>query len=66
VRDFIDLWAGLPPLLRFGTAGLILIGATGLWFVAFVKMAMFGWCLGGILLVFSFPNDAEKRGYHDF
>ena len=25
-----------------------------------------GWAVGGVLLLFSFPNDAEKRGYHDF
>jgi hypothetical protein len=25
-----------------------------------------GWAVGGVLLMFSFPNDAEKRGYHDF
>ena len=25
-----------------------------------------GWAIGVVLLLFSFPNDAEKRGYHDF
>ena len=25
-----------------------------------------GWAIGAVLLLFSFPNDAEKRGYHDF
>ena len=25
-----------------------------------------GWALGAALLLFSFPNQAERRGYHDF
>ena len=25
-----------------------------------------GWIMGVVLLIFSFPNDAQKRGYHDF
>jgi hypothetical protein len=58
------LWFGLPWWLRAGVAGLFLLASTVLWFAGWFWP--WGWAIGVVLLVFSFPNDAEKRGYHDF
>jgi hypothetical protein len=66
MRSFIELWAGLPPLLRGGVAVGVLLIATVLWFVGYWRLAIVGWCLGGVLLALSFPSGPEQRGYHDF
>jgi len=63
-RGLIDWWAGLSPWLRFGVAGLFLLSSTVLLLLG--QFWPWGWGVGAVLLVFSFPNDAEKRGYHDF
>jgi hypothetical protein len=66
LRAFIEIWAGFSPWIRFGTAALILLAGVGFWLVGNAKSAITTWCTGGVLLIFSFPSDAEKRGYHDF
>ena len=58
------LWAGLPWWLRAGVAVSFLLASTILWFAGWIWP--WGWGIGVVLLLFSFPNDAEKRGYHDF
>lgn len=60
----IDLWTGLNWKLRLGIALLFLLISTVAFFAGYFWP--WGWAVGGVLLMFSFPNDAEKRGYHDF
>jgi hypothetical protein len=50
--------------LRFGVAAAFLLGA-GVWLL-FGHFWIWGWAIGGVLLVFAFPSKAERRGYHDF
>ena len=57
-------WGGLSPWVRFGVSFLFLIASTVLWFAGYFWP--WGWGVGIILLLFSFPSQAEKRGYHDF
>lgn len=57
-------WTGLPWKLRLGIALLFLLISTGLWFAGYFWP--WGWAVGVVLLLFAFPNDAEKKGYHDF
>jgi hypothetical protein len=64
MRGIIELWAGLSPWLRFGIAGAFLLLSTVLWFAG--RFWPWGWAVGIVLLLFSFPNEAQKRGYHDF
>ncbi len=59
-----DWWTGLNTWLRFGVAGAFLLASTILWLVGYFWP--WGWVVGIILLLFSFPNDAQRRGYHDF
>jgi hypothetical protein len=60
----IGWWTGLSPWLRFGVAGAFLLVSTVLWLVD--VFWPWGWALGAVLLMFSFPSAAEKKGYHDF
>ncbi len=60
---FFEWWGGLSPWVRFGIAGALLLSSTVLWFMG--RFWPWGWAAGAILLLFSFPDDAEKRGYHD-
>jgi hypothetical protein len=55
----------LPWYLRAGVALVFLLISTVLWFGA-NRFWPWGWVVGAVLLVFSFPNSAEKKGYHDF
>jgi hypothetical protein len=57
-------WGTLSPWIRFGVAGLFLLASTLVWLGGYFWP--WGWAVGGVLLIFSFPNDAEKKGYHDF
>jgi hypothetical protein len=60
----IEWWTELPRLLRAGAALLLLLASTVLWFAG--TFWPWGWGIGAVLLLFSFPSDAEKKGYHDF
>jgi hypothetical protein len=60
----ISWWTGLPWKLRMGVALALLLLSTILFFAGYLWI--WGWLIGVVLLMFSFPNDAEKRGYHDF
>lgn len=59
-----EWWAGLPWWLRVGVAMLFLLASTILWFAG--RFWPWGWAVGVVLLLFSFPSGPEKRGYHDF
>ena len=63
-RDLLGWYGALPAWLRFGVALLFIAISTGLLFAG--RFWPWGWAVGGVLLVFAFPNDAEKKGYHDF
>jgi hypothetical protein len=62
--EFFRWWAGLKTWLKVGVALLLLLVSTVLWFTG--RFWPWGWVAGVVLLLFSFPNDAQKRGYHDF
>jgi hypothetical protein len=64
MRSLIEWWAGLSPWLRFGVALAFLLLSTGLWLAG--KFWPWGWAIGIVLLFFSFPSDAQRKGYHDF
>ena len=64
MRAFFDWWAGLNTWLKVGVAGLLLLTSTVLLFME--RFWPWGWGAGAILLLFSFPNQAQKKGYHDF
>jgi hypothetical protein len=49
--------------VRFGVAGLFLLASTALWLAGYFWP--WGWAVGAVLLVFSFPSESERRGYHD-
>ena len=55
-------WGG--TLVRISIAGAFLLASTLLWF--FDYFWPWGWAVGAVLLLFAFPNNAEKKGYHDF
>jgi hypothetical protein len=61
---FFESWAGLSIWLKIGISLTLLLISTVAWFGG--HFWPWGWVTGGILLMFSFPNDAQKRGYHDF
>lgn len=61
---FYHWWAGLNTWLKFSVAGALLLSSTIFLFLDYFWP--WGWAAGAILLLFSFPNDAQKRGYHDF
>jgi hypothetical protein len=66
MRDFFFEWyAGLSPWLRFGVAGVFLVIAVVALF-AFDNFSPWAWGIGIVLLLFSFPNSARRKGYHDF
>ena len=62
--SLFEWWAGLSPWIRFGVAMLFLAASTILWFAGY--FFPWGWGVGVILLLFSFPSRAEKKGFHDF
>lgn len=59
-----EWWGGLRPLIRFGVSLAFLLASTVAWFCGYFWP--WGWGAGIILLLFSFPSQAERRGYHDF
>jgi hypothetical protein len=64
LRSLISFYAGLSPWVRFGVAGSFLLAAGVL--LLFGIFWIWGWVVGGVLLVFAFPSKAERHGYHDF
>jgi len=64
MRFLFEWWGGQSPWIRFGVAGIFLLISTVLFFMG--SFWPWGWAVGAVLLVFSFPNNAQKRGYHDF
>lgn len=60
----IEWWAGLPWLVRYGVAALVLAASTLLLFVGgSARLPVMGWALGGAMVVLSGRSDSEKRGY---
>jgi hypothetical protein len=57
-------YTGLPWKLRLGLALAVLLVSTIILLCGYFWIWGFG--AGVILFLFAFPNDAEKRGYHDF
>ena len=62
----LDWWTGLPWKWRMGVAlGVIGLGAL-LWLSAvWVRGGFVLGAAGVAMLLFSFPSNAERRGYHD-
>jgi hypothetical protein len=63
-RGLISLWSGLSPWIRIGVVGAFLLAAGVM--LLFGYFWIYGWTIGGVLLLFAFPSKAEQRGYHDF
>ena len=61
---FIGWWSGLPWWLRAGVACVFLLISTVFWMAG--RFWPWGWAVGIVLLIFSFPSSSERRGYHDF
>lgn len=57
-------YLGLAWQIRLCVALAFLLLSTILYFVGYIWP--WGWGIGVALLLFAFPNDAERRGYHDF
>lgn len=64
MRTLIEWWAGQSTWLKVTVALLLIAASTVLWLLD--RFWPWGWAAGVVLLLFSFPNDAQKRGYHDF
>jgi hypothetical protein len=64
MMPFFEWWAGLSLWLRFGVAAFFLLISTVLWLCN--RFWPWGWAIGIALLLFSFPSQNERRGYHDF
>jgi hypothetical protein len=64
MRWFFEWWAGLNTFLKLAVAILLLGVSTAFWFAG--RFWPWGWAAGIVLLLFSGPNDAQKKGYHDF
>jgi hypothetical protein len=60
----LDWWAGLSWKLRLAVALAFLVLSTVILLCGYFWP--WGWAIGGALLLFAFPSEAEKRGYHDF
>ena len=65
-RDLIEWWAGQRWWIRFGVAGLLLAAGIGAMVAGWFRAGGGAAATGAILLLLSFPNKAERRGYHDF
>ena len=63
-RNLFEWWAVLPWLLRAAVALVFLLISTARWFAGTFWPG--GWAVGVVLLLFSFPSNSEKKGYHDF
>jgi hypothetical protein len=61
---FFEWWGGLSPWLRLGVALRYLLVSTLFWLGG--RIWPYGWIVGVVLLLFSFPSGPEQRGYHDF
>ena len=61
---FFQWWATLSPRVRFAVALVPLALSTLLWLTG--RFWPWGWVAGAVMLAFSFPSQAQKRGYHDF
>jgi len=65
--SFFEWWAGLSPWIRLGVALLGVALSAVLWFFGyFFPWGIAAGITGIILVLFSFPTRAEKKGYHDF
>jgi hypothetical protein len=60
----IEWWVGLPWWLRAGVAVAFLLVSTIFWLAG--RFWPWGWAIGIVLLIFSFPSKSERKGYHDF
>jgi hypothetical protein len=67
---FFQWWAGLGTPARLGVAVSILVLGVICWFAFgfhpwLWRLSIVCWALGAGLLIFAFPSDSEKKGYHD-
>lgn len=58
-----EWFAGLNTWVKVSVSLLLILSSTLLWFAGWFWP--WGWAVGVILLLCSFPNDVQKRGYHD-
>jgi hypothetical protein len=61
---FVEWWAGLGTWPKVGVTLLLILGSTIFWLAG--RFWHWSWVAGGVLLLFSFPNKVQKRGYQDF
>lgn len=60
----LQWWTGLPWWLRAGVGLFFLLVSTVLWFAGWFWP--WGWVVGLVFLLFSFPSSSERKGYHEF
>jgi hypothetical protein len=60
-----EWYGGLPSWLRFSAALFFLLIATLMWLLA-DRVWIWCWAVGIALLLFAFPTQGEKKGFHDF
>jgi hypothetical protein len=64
LRGLFEWWAGLRWWIRASVAGAFLLLSTVILLCG--RLWIWGWIVGAVLLVFSFPSKPERKGYHDF
>ncbi len=57
----IEWWASQSPWIRYGVSFVLLAISTIILILG--RLWIWGWVVGGILLLFSGPSDSEKKGY---
>jgi hypothetical protein len=58
----LDFWFDQRPLVRFGLSLIVLGVCAGIWFAGWFWP--YGWVIGGVMLLGSFPSSSEKSGYN--
>jgi len=56
-----EWFAEIPWWVRLSVALAFILASTIIWFAGYFWP--WGWAVGAVLLMFSFPSDSEKKGY---
>ena len=56
-----EWWASQSPWIRYEVAVVLLLISTG--FLLAGRLWIWGWVVGGLMLLFGGPSDSERKGY---